>query len=573
PGAGTLTLNGGAMAAGQLVSIADINAGRLAFKGARDANGVGYATFTFQVQDNGGTAGGGINLDPTPNTLTIDVTPVNDAPTDLTAGPLSVAELAANGAIVGTIGVVDVDGPSPNTFSLLDNAGGRFAINSATGRITVANGLLLDFEQARSHHITVQVRDGLGGLRQEVFTIGVTDVAAEQALGSAGSDRFIGGSGDDKLVGYGGNDTLIGGAGNDTLFGGVGSDTMTGGTGDDLYYVDHTGDRVIELAGQGFDRIIATGVSYALPANVESLALVGNGLTGTGSTGNDALYANGSGNTLIGLGGDDSYVVNASNTRIVETATGGSDLVRANGVSYSLANAANVERLELAGTGLTGTGTAGADTLVSKGSGNTLKGLGGNDIYMVNAGDTVVEAAGGGTDLVYASVSHTLAANVENLVLTGTGNLAGTGNDLANVLTGNSGANRLSGMAGNDTLTGGLGADTLFGGTGNDIFDFNGIADSRVGAGNRDIIGDFTRGQDRIDLSTIDANSLLGGNQAFAFLGTAAFTGAGQLRYVQEGSGATAKTVLSGNVDAGLGADFHIELKGHIALTSGDFIL
>ncbi|BCH33357.1 hypothetical protein MesoLjLc_52870 [Mesorhizobium sp. L-8-10] len=511
--------------------------------------------------------------DGAPATITVGVTAQNDAPSDLTGGPLSVAELAANGTVVGAIAAVDADGPSPNAFTLLDNAGGRFSINSTTGQVTVANGLLLDYEQARSHQVTVQVRDGLGGLRQETFTINLTDVNPETALGSPGADRLTGGSGNDKLVGYGGNDTLIGGAGNDTLFGGVGADTMTGGTGDDLYYVDHTGDRVIELAGQGFDRIIATGVSYALPANVESLALVGSGLTGRGSAGNDVFYANGAANTLIGLGGNDSYVVNAASTRIVETAGGGSDMVRANGVSYSLANAANVERLELVGTGLTGTGTAGADMLVSKGSGNVLRGLGGNDTYAVNAGDTVVEAVGGGTDLVYASVGHTLAANVERLVLTGAGNFNGAGNGLNNLLTGNSGANRLYGFAGNDVLAGGLGADTLFGGAGNDVFDFNAIADSRVGAGNRDVIGDFAKGQDRVDLSTIDANSLFSGNQAFAFLGTAAFTGAGQLRYVQEGSGATAKTILWGNVDAGLSADFHVEFKGHLALTAGDFVL
>ena len=80
PGAGTLTDNNVAVTAGQSVSVADINGGLLKFTPAANANGTGYASFTFQVQDNGGTANGGIDLDPTPNTITVNVTAVNDAP-------------------------------------------------------------------------------------------------------------------------------------------------------------------------------------------------------------------------------------------------------------------------------------------------------------------------------------------------------------------------------------------------------------------------------------------------------------------------------------------------------------
>src|SRR6185503_20222763 len=80
PGAGSLTLDGIAVTAGQFVSVADINAGLLKFTPAANANGNGYASFTFQVQDDGGTANSGVDLDPTPNTITINVTPVNDAP-------------------------------------------------------------------------------------------------------------------------------------------------------------------------------------------------------------------------------------------------------------------------------------------------------------------------------------------------------------------------------------------------------------------------------------------------------------------------------------------------------------
>ena len=90
PGAGTLTLSGNPVTLGQLVSAGDIAAGNLRFMPAANANGAGYASFTFQVQDDGGTANGGVNLDPTPNTMTVDVTAVNDAPsgTDTTVTTL-----------------------------------------------------------------------------------------------------------------------------------------------------------------------------------------------------------------------------------------------------------------------------------------------------------------------------------------------------------------------------------------------------------------------------------------------------------------------------------------------------
>jgi hypothetical protein len=80
PGAGTLALSGVAVSVGQFVSIANISAGNLKFTPVANANGLSYATLDFQVQDSGGSANGGSNIDATPNTLAIDVTAVNDAP-------------------------------------------------------------------------------------------------------------------------------------------------------------------------------------------------------------------------------------------------------------------------------------------------------------------------------------------------------------------------------------------------------------------------------------------------------------------------------------------------------------
>jgi ELWxxDGT repeat protein len=143
-------------------------------------------------------------------------------------------------------------------------------------------------------------------------------------------------------------------------------------------------------------------------------------------------------------------------------------------------------------------GTSGPDTLAGTSGADALTGLAGNDTYTVNnAGDLVIEALNQGTDTVQASIAYTLPNNVENLVLTGTGNLNGTGNGLNNVITGNSGNNSLNGAAGNDTLNGAAGVDTLTGGTGTDIFIFQ-FGQSTAAALDR--VTDFAIGTDKIDL-------------------------------------------------------------------------
>ncbi|HEX3860243.1 MAG TPA: MJ1477/TM1410 family putative glycoside hydrolase [Stellaceae bacterium] len=116
-------------------------------------------------------------------------------------------------------------------------------------------------------------------------------------------------------------------------------------------------------------------------------------------------------------------------------------------------------------------GAAGNDVLNGGAGADTMAGGVGNDTYVVdNAGDVVTEAAAAGTDTVQSSISYTLGANVENLTLTGSAAINGTGNALNNVIIGNGGNNILNGGAGNDVLNGSAGADTMAGGVGNDTY-------------------------------------------------------------------------------------------------------
>src|SRR5690606_7003610 len=130
PTAGAMTLNGIDVTAGQFVTAAELADSQLVFTPAANANGNGYASFTFQVQDDGGTENGGINRDPTANTITFNVTPVNDAPDAVNDSYMPIQGLHAEyfGYQEGT------DGPNLNNLTRVRNfIGGREADATFTG--------------------------------------------------------------------------------------------------------------------------------------------------------------------------------------------------------------------------------------------------------------------------------------------------------------------------------------------------------------------------------------------------------------------------------------------------------
>ena len=298
------------------------------------------------------------------------------------------------------------------------------------------------------------------------------------------NDLLEGGAGNDVLDGRQGNDLLIGGEGNDSLSGGDGTDSLSGGAGNDSLN-----------GGAGNDSL-------------------------SGDAGNDSLNGSAGVDTLIGGAGDDTYIVDSTTDMIIEADNAGIDTVTS-GVSFSLAAITNVENLTLTGTwAANGTGNSLSNVLTGSignnrldgGAGiDTLIGGAGNDIYIVDSTtDVITEADNGGNDTVASSVSFSLTAiaNVENLTLTGSANIDGTGNSANNTLTGNAGANILSGGDGNDSLNGGSGNDSLIGGAGNDSL--NGGSGNDIitgGTGNDTLTGGS--GLDKFNFTTaLDPTSI-----------------------------------------------------------------
>lgn len=329
--------------------------------------------------------------------------------------------------------------------------------------------------------------------------------AADKLYGYGGSDTLDGGEGNDVLYGGAGSDFLYGGEGNDQLTGGEGDDYMEGGNGNDTYYVDSTGDVVVEGANGGTDTVVSSVFSYQLKANFEVLRLsndkdgLGNYIAvyGRGNDDNNSIVGNDGDNSLTGLGGNDN-----------------------------------------------------------------INGGGGNDIILGGTGNDIM-VGGDGTDLVsYKDITSggvTVNLSIAGNQNTGNGGIDKLtsfedleGTEFADTLTGDAGANKISGLGGGDAIRGGAGDDNLTGGSGSDSFRFE-----AAGAANGvDFIRAFESGSDTLVFSSAeyDASSTLTTNTTNAQGGTASGAGAQfvyntatqQLYYDADGAGG-ADSVLIAN--------------------------
>ncbi|WP_071189238.1 bluetail domain-containing putative surface protein [Trichormus sp. NMC-1] len=435
----------------------------------------------------------------------------------------------------------------------------------------------LDFSQTTTKNINVNLSWAGSQVINENLTLTLGQIWGGQHF--VNIENVIGGSLNDNLVGNSLNNILNGGAGNDTLNGGTGNDSLIGGTGDDTYIVDSTTDTITENANEGTDTI-QSSVTFSLATlpNIENLTLTGtSAINGTGNAGNNVITGNTGNNildggagvdTLIGGLGNDTYIVDSTTDTITENAGQGTDTIQSS-VTFTIATLTNIENLTLTGTAaINGTGNAGnnvitgnaGNNILNGGAGNdtlnggagidTLIGGLGNDIYIVDTTtDTITELSGQGTDTIQSSVTFTIATltNVENLTLTGTGAINGTGNTGNNVITGNTGNNILNGGAGVDTLIGGLGNDTY-------------IVDSTTDT----ITENAGQGTDTIQSSVTFSIATLTNIENLTLVGTAAINGTGN----------AGNNVITGNaanniLNGGAGNDLLTGGTGKDTLTGG----
>lgn len=452
---------------------------------------------------------------------------------------------SANNVLDGGTGAdVLVGGAGDDTYYVHDNAAQIVEQNDGGFDTVIAD---VDYELPANVETLVLTGSATHGM---VHTVGLSfageSIDTTVAYGATASDDFAG-----KVLVANSTiaSTLTGGLGSDVLVGAhaVASD-LIGGAGDDSYVVFDTGDILQEDAGSGNDTVYAHA-DYTLPANVETLYLLGSATYGAGNDSGSVLVANSDqsstlvggaaadllvgahsvASTLVGGGGDDIYVIFNSGDTIEEAANGGNDTVYSHadyvlssnvetlyltdGATHATANdegATLVANCELASVL---TGGAGNDLLIgSHGAASTLTGGAGDDAYVIfNSQDVIAEDASGGNDTVYALADYVLPDNVETLYLVGSASQAtahdhgatlvanptvdstltgGSGSDL--LVGSHSSASTMIGGGGDDALVSFGSRDTLIGGIGDDTFVF------RPGAHEGATVADFASASDHL---------------------------------------------------------------------------
>lgn len=445
----------------------------------------------------------------------------------VTVSPL-VADMVATTNLYGTATTTRTGN---STYGVGNNTGR--AIFDATATNTPLTITIVDHGGVDTLDYSIYTQNQRINLNQESFS----NIGARVGNVSIARGTVI-----ENAIGGTGNDVLIGNSANNRLDGGAGVDQLYGGLGDDTFLVDQQGDVVFENTGEGMDTVIATSNFY-LYAGIENLTLMGGNTFGVGNELDNIITGEAGENLIIAGAGNDT--VNGGGSRDSIFGEAGDDILNGDdGVDYMVGGIGNDtmnggnQADEMYGQDgddvMRGgnsfdtdiiVGGLGNDTIYAnsgQGDYDRLYGNEGNDIYYVDTPDDLVfEQLGEGTDTVYADINgagYYLYDHIENLVLLDDTPF-GVGNSLDNRMTGSATGNYLLGGRGNDTLNGMAGNDVLFGETGNDVFVF------AAGTG-ADVVGDFVRGQDRIDLSSYgltfaqwQANFIQNGNDGAINLG------------------------------------------------------
>ena len=508
-----------------------------------------------------------------PSVVAIHIAQPNHAPVganDVYAGPALVEDgnsigtgnVLANdtdadiGVVAGeTLSVAAVRAGTEAAGGTLTAVAGATVVNGTYGQLTInadgsysyaldnARAITQALQQGATgvEHFTYLVADnhGLGDTAQLDLSIAGSYDAGDPLTGTDGRDTLTGTAAGETLKGLGGNDILNGLGGDDVLIGGTGADRLNGGDGNDTAsYTDAASGVAASLtSGQGTYGE-ALGDRYASIENLTGSAfddvLEGNNLANVihGGSGNDTIIGRGGADQLFGDGGNDVFLFSGTERFASIDGGAGFDRILAadDGLRLTLGTIANVELISSDGyADAQIVGTAGADLI-------DLSALTLDGIAAINglAGNDRIIGSGGADTL-----------------------LGGGGNDI------------IDGGGANDIINGGLGVDQLTGGTGADTFVFQRFDSAKTVAA-ADHILDFTPGQDLIDLSGIDANTVNGsGDDAFDFIEGSAFDGvAGQLRYTVSGGHLN----LMGDVNGDGRADFIIVVNNTTSLAFEDII-
>ena len=515
---------------------------------------------------------------------------------------------SANNALTGGGGNDSLTGGDGD--DVLIGGFGNDTLNGGNGLDTVS------YASAVNGGVIVNLSTGVGTFNgpTDAAVVGVDGLSGiENITGSNFADVLTGNGSANSIDGGGGDDTIVGGDGVDLLTGGLGNDNVDGGAGADTFFFQHGGnDTGIGGAGNdGFyfgaalnsldnvnggdgtdDQVGLQGQYAALTiaaanfAGIETFALIAGNITSFGDPGTNFYDYN---ITTTGSFGR-NIIVNGNGLRAGEdfTFNGSAETTG----SFTFYSGLGVENL---------TGGAGSDGFYFGtgrfGAGDQVNGGGGSDNQLGLRGDYTIDftAPAFASALIGIQTIALLSDLDPNFTQTGDGefdynlilsdNLVGAGQQLTvtggglgstetmvvNGTAETSGSLRLIGGAATDTLTGGGGTDTIFGGLGADVLRGNGAADTflysnvnQSAPAGYDTIMDFTHNLDKLNLSSIDANSFAAGDQAFSFLGSAAFTGsgaasAGQLRAFQANA-ATNLWQVEGDINGDGVADFVVQL-------------